>query len=62
MPCLPPLKEKSDAPREIPRTIDLIPNSGPLRGIVWIQIATLQSDNGAEFISERLIEGCKKKG
>eukprot|EP00975_Prorocentrum_lima_P022202 4671883-Prorocentrum_lima.AAC.1 len=31
IPWVAPLKEKSDAPKEILRTIDLIPNLGPLR-------------------------------
>eukprot|EP00975_Prorocentrum_lima_P008652 1849422-Prorocentrum_lima.AAC.1 len=48
IPWVAPLKEKSDAPREILRTIKIIPSLGPLRGPL-----------GGEFINEPLIEGCQ---
>eukprot|EP00975_Prorocentrum_lima_P050335 10540482-Prorocentrum_lima.AAC.1 len=62
IPWVPPLKNKSDAPKDILRTIDLIPCLGPLRGTFGTQIVRLQSDNGGEFINEPLIEGCNKRG
>eukprot|EP00975_Prorocentrum_lima_P020249 4263608-Prorocentrum_lima.AAC.1 len=54
IPWVAPLKEKSDSPKEILRTMDLIRNVGPLRGTSGIQIVRLQSDNGGEFINEPL--------
>eukprot|EP00975_Prorocentrum_lima_P007594 1629773-Prorocentrum_lima.AAC.1 len=62
IPWIAPLQEKSDAPKEILRTIDLMPSLGPLRGTFGIQMVRLQPDNGGEFINEPLIEGCNKRG
>eukprot|EP00975_Prorocentrum_lima_P002278 497118-Prorocentrum_lima.AAC.1 len=56
IPWVAPLKEKSDAPEEILRAIDFIPNLGQLRGTCGVQIVRLQSDNGGVFINEPLIE------
>eukprot|EP00975_Prorocentrum_lima_P008759 1870850-Prorocentrum_lima.AAC.1 len=61
IPWVAPRKEKSDAPREILRTVHLIASLGPLRGTVGIQIVRLQSDSGSEFINEPLIEESNKR-
>eukprot|EP00975_Prorocentrum_lima_P069662 12927687-Prorocentrum_lima.AAC.1 len=62
IPWVAPLREKSDAPREILITIDFIPGLGPLRGTFGTQLVRLQSDNGGRCIHEPLIEGCNKRG
>eukprot|EP00975_Prorocentrum_lima_P002576 567844-Prorocentrum_lima.AAC.1 len=62
IPWVAPLKEKSDAPKEILSTLDLIPGVGPLRGTCGIQIVRLQSDNGGEFINEPLSAGWQTRG
>eukprot|EP00975_Prorocentrum_lima_P032793 6888514-Prorocentrum_lima.AAC.1 len=60
IPWVAPLKEKSDAPREILWTFGLIPSLGPWRGTFGIQTVRLQPYNGGEFINALLIEGCNK--
>eukprot|EP00975_Prorocentrum_lima_P067937 12917869-Prorocentrum_lima.AAC.1 len=56
------MKEKSDAPKETLRTVDLIPVLGPLRAPHGVQIVWLQSGNEGEFINEPLISGCQARG
>eukprot|EP00975_Prorocentrum_lima_P015826 3359601-Prorocentrum_lima.AAC.1 len=62
IPWVAPLKEKTDAPKEVLRTLGIIPSLGPWRGDFGIHIVRLQSDNGGELINEPLIEGCNKRG
>eukprot|EP00975_Prorocentrum_lima_P067539 12915463-Prorocentrum_lima.AAC.1 len=46
----------------ISKVIGLLPVLGPLRGASGIQIISLQSDNGGDFLHGTLITGCQAGG